>query len=158
MNKNKIFGYAVSVISSLSLLSTTCIEEHEILKIVNDTDGPIVAVLTRDNPTPYWTDYYDIVMNGVINSQQSIDEISESSQKEYFARVSVVQILVYDASGEDFNIGELFEKASKTRCELVRYVYSPKDLAKMGWTVTVTTDDILEYQSLYFTANDNSLN
>ncbi len=85
-------------------------------------------------------------MLGVIEAGSSANQLSDVSRKEYFSRVSVVQVLVYDASDVGDDLGQFFKYASQNQCYMERYLFTPKELCAMGWTVTVTPDDVMEYR------------
>lgn len=149
MSKSKILSYIVSIVICLPLLSTTCDDAigFDILEIENKTDVPIIMVLMRDNLYPYWTHFSDALNNGSrVAAGESMMAFSERDREQYFARVSAVQVLVYDATDVGDDLVEFYKYASQNRCEMVQYLFTPKELEAMRWTITVTPDDVLDYQ------------
>lgn len=154
--KCNIFCRIACLIACMVFLSTTCDDvEYEVVRIENRTEFPIVAVLTRDNPCTYWENLNDAINEGYpIKPGETCQGMSLSTRKQFYARVSVVQILIYDASTvEDDDetwrddVCQLYKYARENRCEMARYRFTPDELAARGWKIVVTPDDIEDYRS-----------
>ncbi|MCM1504436.1 MAG: hypothetical protein NC127_04500 [Muribaculum sp.] len=61
----KRYLIAVILLFVYALLLSGCETFELVAKVKNETSVPIVVVLTRDNPNPYWTNYSDALQFGV---------------------------------------------------------------------------------------------
>ena len=149
MRSNRTNHIIVGVMFAIFCYAFSCGYEspYDSIYINNQTSRILYIAISTEYPNTYLPDK-DWAWNIILPNSDHSTVSSKTDRYQLFKECQILQVIVY----QTHNLSQPdLDYLKNNHCELVIYQFTKQELETLNWTVTVTEEDIREYQATHET-------